>query len=174
MGRPPGSGRGRKRKLEGEGDKGALFVTNLFAAERVHLLLRIRVLLCGCSAAVIGAVPLRLLPEGYLQRRPHPLRHLQGVCGVCCVRARGVCANYERAIQDFDLCLECFSVGVEIKEHKNDHDYKIMDYMSFPLFEEGWGADEELLLLEAIQMYAFSIHDCMPPPPPPPLLYGRS
>lgn len=55
--------------------------------------------------------------------------------------------------KDFDLCLECFSVGVEIKEHKNDHDYKIMDYMSFPLFEEGWGADEELLLLEAIQMY---------------------
>jgi hypothetical protein len=50
---------------------------------------------------------------------------------------------------------------VEIKEHKNDHDYKIMDYMSFPLFEEGWGADEELLLLEAIQMYAFSIHASM-------------
>ncbi len=25
--------------------------------------------------------------------------------------------------------------------------------MGFPLFEEGWGADEELLLLEAIQMY---------------------
>ncbi len=25
--------------------------------------------------------------------------------------------------------------------------------MSFPIFDEYWGADEELLLLEAIQMY---------------------
>ena len=77
--------------------------------------------------------------------------------------------------KDFDLCLHCFSVGVEIRGHKNDHAYRIIvpsptlfppnvfyqwntlantqDYTSFPLFDEGWGADEELLLLEGIQMH---------------------
>jgi len=54
---------------------------------------------------------------------------------------------------DFDLCVQCFSVGVEIGGHKNNHDYHIMDILNFPLFNEHWGADEELLLLEGIEMY---------------------
>mmetsp|Transcript_3538 Transcript_3538/g.12731 ORF Transcript_3538/g.12731 Transcript_3538/m.12731 type:complete len:625 (+) Transcript_3538:87-1961(+) len=54
---------------------------------------------------------------------------------------------------DFDLCLECFSIGVEIGGHKNDHGYRVVDNLSFPLFVEDWGADEELLLLEAVEMY---------------------
>jgi len=54
---------------------------------------------------------------------------------------------------DFDLCVECFSVGVEISPHKNFHEYQVMDNMHFPLFDETWGADEEILLLEAIEMY---------------------
>eukprot|EP01133_Synstelium_polycarpum_P002959 gene2959-3401_t len=55
--------------------------------------------------------------------------------------------------EDFDLCLECFSVGVEIYPHKNDHDYHVVDNMHFPMFTEEWGADEELLLLEGIELY---------------------
>jgi len=55
--------------------------------------------------------------------------------------------------QDFDLCLQCFSVGVEIGSHKKNHDYQVMDILNFPLFDENWGADEELLLLEGIEMY---------------------
>eukprot|EP01113_Clastostelium_recurvatum_P029973 TRINITY_DN3631_c0_g1_i3.p1 TRINITY_DN3631_c0_g1~~TRINITY_DN3631_c0_g1_i3.p1 ORF type:complete len:584 (+),score=187.76 TRINITY_DN3631_c0_g1_i3:68-1819(+) len=54
---------------------------------------------------------------------------------------------------DFDLCVECFSVGAQITPHQSSHDYQIMDNMHFPLFTEDWGADEELLLLEAIDMY---------------------
>ena len=27
---------------------------------------------------------------------------------------------------DFDLCVECFSVGVEIQQHRNDHAYQVM------------------------------------------------
>lgn len=27
---------------------------------------------------------------------------------------------------DFDLCVECFSVGVEIQQHKNDHPYYVI------------------------------------------------
>lgn len=30
--------------------------------------------------------------------------------------------------QDFDLCIQCFSVGVEIAGHKNNHDYHVMVY----------------------------------------------
>lgn len=68
---------------------------------------------------------------------------------------------------DFDLCVECFSVGVEVDSHKATHDYQIVvrsclsvclmtllqDRMSFPLFAADWGADEELLLLEALKKY---------------------
>ena len=54
---------------------------------------------------------------------------------------------------DFDLCLDCFSVGVELGSHQNDHSYQVVDQMNFPLFHEAWGADEELLLLEAIGLY---------------------
>eukprot|EP01112_Ceratiomyxa_fruticulosa_P007858 TRINITY_DN2044_c0_g1_i2.p1 TRINITY_DN2044_c0_g1~~TRINITY_DN2044_c0_g1_i2.p1 ORF type:complete len:610 (-),score=146.02 TRINITY_DN2044_c0_g1_i2:192-2021(-) len=53
---------------------------------------------------------------------------------------------------DFDLCVECFSVGAQINPHLKTHDYQVMDNMHFPLFTEDWGADEEQLLLEAIDI----------------------
>jgi hypothetical protein len=40
---------------------------------------------------------------------------------------------------DFDLCLQCFSVGVEITPHKNDHDYRVVDNLSFPILHLEWG-----------------------------------
>ena len=40
---------------------------------------------------------------------------------------------------DFDLCLECFSVGVEITPHRRDHAYRVVDDLSFPLFHPDWG-----------------------------------
>ena len=40
---------------------------------------------------------------------------------------------------DFDLCLECFSVGVEIRPHKRTHAYRVVDNLSFPLFAPDWG-----------------------------------
>ena len=63
------------------------------------------------------------------------------------VRIRcATCANV-------DLCVECFSVGVELHPHKAYHPYNVIDNMSFPLFTRDWGADEELLLLEAVEMF---------------------
>ncbi|XP_065881695.1 transcriptional adapter ADA2-like isoform X2 [Euphorbia lathyris] len=56
---------------------------------------------------------------------------------------------------DFDLCIECFSVGAEVTPHKSSHPYRIMDNLSFPLICPGWNADEEILLLEGIEMYGF-------------------
>ncbi|CAL5203549.1 unnamed protein product [Lathyrus oleraceus] len=57
--------------------------------------------------------------------------------------------------QDFDLCIECFSVGAELTPHKSNHPYRVMDNLSFPLICPDWSADEEMLLLEAIDMYGF-------------------
>ncbi|GFY97698.1 similar to ADA2 2A [Actinidia rufa] len=54
---------------------------------------------------------------------------------------------------DFDLCVECFSVGAEVTPHKSNHSYRVMDNLSFPLICPDWNADEEILLLEGIEMY---------------------
>lgn len=54
---------------------------------------------------------------------------------------------------DFDLCLDCFSVGAEKKPHKNDHSYRVVDSLSFPVYTPDWGADEEMLLLEGVELY---------------------
>ncbi|CAN8260105.1 unnamed protein product [Cochlearia groenlandica] len=56
---------------------------------------------------------------------------------------------------DFDLCVECFSVGAELNGHKSSHPYRVMDNLSFPLVSTDWNADEEMLLLEAIATYGF-------------------
>ncbi|KAJ4848236.1 hypothetical protein Tsubulata_043800 [Turnera subulata] len=56
---------------------------------------------------------------------------------------------------DFDLCIECFSVGAEVTPHKCNHPYRVMDNLSFPLICPDWNADEEMLLLEGIEMYGF-------------------
>lgn len=54
---------------------------------------------------------------------------------------------------DFDLCIECFSVGAEVTPHRSNHPYRVMDNLSFPLICPEWNADEEILLLEGIEMY---------------------
>ncbi|KAB1221705.1 Transcriptional adapter ADA2b [Morella rubra] len=56
---------------------------------------------------------------------------------------------------DFDLCVECFSVGAEVQPHKSNHPYRVMDNLSFPLICPDWNADDEILLLEGIEMYGF-------------------
>ncbi|KAL0246011.1 hypothetical protein GEMRC1_007227 [Eukaryota sp. GEM-RC1] len=54
---------------------------------------------------------------------------------------------------DFDLCLNCFSVGVELDGHRKTHCYRVLDFKSKPLFEGHWSAEDELLLMEAIDLY---------------------
>ncbi|KAJ3269214.1 Transcriptional adapter ada2 [Borealophlyctis nickersoniae] len=53
---------------------------------------------------------------------------------------------------EFDLCVECFSAGAEPNDtHKKDHPYRVMEILDFPLFEEDWGADEELAFVEGLE-----------------------
>eukprot|EP00887_Chlorella_sp_A99_P002907 scaffold6.g2907.t1 len=62
---------------------------------------------------------------------------------------------------DFDLCVDCFRVGAELKvtaknviiPHSNDHGYRVLSNLSFPVYHPDWGADEEMLLLEAVELY---------------------
>ena len=54
---------------------------------------------------------------------------------------------------EFDLCIECFSVGVEIQGHLKTHKYRVSDCLAYPLITTDWNIEEDLLLLEAIEMF---------------------
>ncbi|XP_037963208.2 transcriptional adapter 2B isoform X2 [Plutella xylostella] len=58
---------------------------------------------------------------------------------------------------DFDICLQCFSLGAEIGPHKNDHSYQFMDSGAFGIFlgKTSWSANEEVRLLDAIEQFGF-------------------
>ncbi|XP_026494268.2 transcriptional adapter 2B isoform X1 [Vanessa tameamea] len=59
--------------------------------------------------------------------------------------------------KDFDICLQCFSLGAEIGSHKNDHSYQFMDSGAFGIFlgRNSWSANEEVRLLDAIEQFGF-------------------
>ncbi|KXJ10245.1 Transcriptional adapter 2-beta [Exaiptasia diaphana] len=79
-------------------------------------------------------------------------------CNYCqsdCTLLRVRCAE----CSDFDLCLQCFCCGAEMGEHKREHKYQLIDGGSFPLFSEEWAAEEETLLLDAIEQHGFGNWD---------------
>ena len=55
--------------------------------------------------------------------------------------------------KDFDLCLQCFAAGHAVQPHQPTHAYRLIHHVTTPIFTPDWGADEELLLLEAIEVY---------------------
>lgn len=72
---------------------------------------------------------------------------------LCSCRAMFHCNNCQRDISncvrircaectDFDLCLPCFSVGVNIYPHRNDHEYRVVDNLAFPIFHPDWGVSQ--------------------------------
>ncbi|KAG0676785.1 Transcriptional adapter ada2 [Pichia californica] len=70
------------------------------------------------------------------------------VCSSDCTRRiRITCAE----CQDYDLCVPCFAAGKSSGKHKPWHDYKVIEQHQYPIFDEDWGADEELLLIEGCQ-----------------------
>ena len=78
------------------------------------------------------------------------------ICNVCSnditstVRIR--CAS--KSCPDYDLCVGCFAAGKSNLHHDpRSHQYSVIEPHSIPIFEEGWGADEELLLLEGAEQY---------------------
>ena len=78
------------------------------------------------------------------------------ICNVCSnditstVRIR--CAS--KSCPDYDLCVSCFAAGKANLHHDpRQHPYQVIEPHSIPIFDEGWGADEELLLLEGAEQY---------------------
>ena len=78
------------------------------------------------------------------------------ICNVCSnditstVRIR--CASKE--CPDYDLCVSCFAQGQSNLHHDpRTHPYQVIEPHSIPIFDDGWGADEELLLLEGAEQY---------------------
>jgi len=82
-----------------------------------------------------------------------PGKYVQYHCDYCRKDISNVVRIRCAVCTDFDLCIECFSVGVELGDHKNDHDYRVMENMHFPFLSKDWGADEEQLLLEGLEIY---------------------
>lgn len=60
-------------------------------------------------------------------------------------------AAINASLEEVDLCAECFAAGVEFASHRRTHDYRILKPLDFAVYREDWRADEELLLLEAVE-----------------------
>ncbi|KAL4238991.1 Transcriptional adapter 2-beta [Mactra antiquata] len=58
---------------------------------------------------------------------------------------------------DIDLCLQCFSLGAEVGNHKREHQYNISTGPIIGAFscEVPWTLAEETMLLDAVEQYGF-------------------
>lgn len=56
---------------------------------------------------------------------------------------------------DTDMCINCFLNGEENQKHSKDNPYHVINKLTFPMFEETWSAEEELLLLEGLEKFGF-------------------
>ncbi|KAL8817616.1 MAG: hypothetical protein Q9223_003586 [Gallowayella weberi] len=81
---------------------------------------------------------------------------LKYICDVCSaditstVRIR--CAH--AACTEYDLCVPCFSKGESSRDHDpKTHPFSVIEQHSIPIYTRDWGADEELLLLEGLEVY---------------------
>lgn len=54
---------------------------------------------------------------------------------------------------EFDLCVECFSAGVELRGHKYWHNYRLVEDLRFSFLTPDWTANEEQLLLEGLELF---------------------
>ncbi|RDW58150.1 hypothetical protein BP6252_13561 [Coleophoma cylindrospora] len=78
------------------------------------------------------------------------------VCDVCSAditsTVRIKCAH--SACPDYDLCVQCFAKGEATGTHQpGTHPFRVIEQNSVPIYDKGWGADEELLLLEGAEIY---------------------
>lgn len=76
-------------------------------------------------------------------------------CNYCNKDISGVVRIRCAKCQDFDLCLECFSIGAEVSPHKANHPYRVIENLCFSLIHPDWTADEEMLLLEGVDTHGF-------------------
>lgn len=55
---------------------------------------------------------------------------------------------------EYDLCVDCFAKAKYSNNHQPTlHPFRVIEQNSVPVFEDGWGADEELLLIEGAETF---------------------
>ena len=92
--------------------------------------------------------------EGFI---PTGGKTLISSCSYCKRDTTNQCRIKCAECKDFQLCADCFAVGVELYPHSNVHSYRVVDSLEFPIFTRDWSANEELLLLEGIFYFNFSL-----------------
>ena len=69
-------------------------------------------------------------------------------CDRCAVDVTNTCHISCAECPDYDLCVDCFSAN---ETDHSRHAYRIIEVCSKPIIDPDWGADEELLLIEAAE-----------------------
>ncbi|GEQ67875.1 hypothetical protein JCM33374_g1541 [Metschnikowia sp. JCM 33374] len=77
------------------------------------------------------------------------LYHCDVCSSDCTNRIRIKCA----ICADYDLCVPCFASGSTTLDHKPWHDYQIIEQNTYPIFDDDWGADEELHLIQGCENF---------------------
>nr|CAG4641657.1 EOG090X058A [Eurycercus lamellatus] len=87
-------------------------------------------------------------------------------CGYCQDEILGIHIRCTVCV-DYELCLQCFSLGCEIGPHKPTHGYKLIDPGTFSIFPDqsqsvyqreeecSWIAREDYQLLDAIEQFGY-------------------
>ncbi|KAJ5112464.1 hypothetical protein N7532_000509 [Penicillium argentinense] len=75
-------------------------------------------------------------------------------CDVCSIDVTSTVRISCATCPEYDLCVPCFAAGERSKNHDPaTHSFSVVEQNSVPIFQEDWGADEELLLLEGAEIY---------------------
>ena len=53
------------------------------------------------------------------------------------------------------MCVNCFLDGKHNDRHLPPNTYHVLNRLNFPLFEDNWSAEEEVLLMEGMEKYGF-------------------
>ena len=53
------------------------------------------------------------------------------------------------------MCVNCFIEGKQDPKYSRTNSYHLLNKLNFPLFEDTWTAEEEVLLVEGMEKYGF-------------------
>ena len=91
-------------------------------------------------------------------RKKQPTRPNEGglkfICDVCSKDVTSTVRIRCDVCNEFDLCVPCFKDGLSSRDHKPaEHAFLVIEQHSVPIYDEDWGADEELSLIEGAERY---------------------
>ncbi|KAL2049961.1 hypothetical protein ABVK25_009828 [Lepraria finkii] len=79
---------------------------------------------------------------------------LKFICDVCSADITSTVRIRCHVCHEYDLCVPCFKDGARTRDHDPaTHEFLVIEQHSIPIYDEDWGADEELCLLEGAEVY---------------------